>query len=129
MREAPADVPAGTQAAAADSRESGPQALPDLNYYAAADVDVYPRAQAPIVPAYPQAARDARVSGAVTLRVSIDETGRVEDASVEDAEPAGVFDRAAQEAVTAASFSPAQKDGRRVRSRMLIRVEFDPGAR
>jgi outer membrane biosynthesis protein TonB len=45
-----------------------------------------------------------------------------------DAEPGGVFDQAAQEAVAATAFYPAQRNGRTVRSQTLIKVEFDPRA-
>jgi protein TonB len=64
----------------------------------------------------------------VTLLVMIDEAGRVEGTSVVDAVPDGVFEQAAQQALANAAFYPAQKDGRTVRSRILIKVEFDPAA-
>ncbi len=63
----------------------------------------------------------------MTLLVLIDEAGRVVGTSVTDAAPDGVFEQAAQQAVENAVFYPAQKDGRTVRSRILIKVEFDPG--
>lgn len=75
---------------------------------------------------YPQAARDAQIAGSVTLLVLIDETGRVLGTSVMDAAPDGVFEQAAQQAVESALFYPAQKDGHTVRSRIVIKIEFDP---
>jgi protein TonB len=96
--------------------------------YAASELDVYPRALAPIVPDYPQAVREARVAGFVTLQVVIDEAGRVVDTSVVDAAPEGVFERVAQQTLANAAFYPAQKNGRTVRCRLLVRVEFDPDA-
>ena len=43
-----------------------------------------------------------------------------------DAAPDGVFEQAAQQALADAAFFPAQKDGRAVRSRILMKIEFDP---
>jgi protein TonB len=43
-----------------------------------------------------------------------------------DAAPEGIFEQAALQAVGRAAFYPAQKDGRAVRSRILIKVEFNP---
>lgn len=43
-----------------------------------------------------------------------------------DATPDGVFEQAAQQALVNAAFCPAQKDGRMVCSRVLIKVDFDP---
>lgn len=71
-------------------------------------------------------ARDSKVAGSVTLLVLIDEAGRVVGTSVMDATLDGVFEQAAQQALANAAFYPAQKDGRMVRSRVLIKVEFDP---
>jgi outer membrane biosynthesis protein TonB len=45
---------------------------------------------------------------------------------VTDAAPGGVFEQVAQQALANAAFYPAQKEGRTVRSRILIKVEFDP---
>ena len=101
--------------------------IPDPVHYPATDLDIYPQALGRITPEYPQTARDARVAGSVTLLVLIDEVGKVVDTSVMDAAPGGVFEEAAQQALANAAFYPAQKDGRSVRSRVLIKVEFDPG--
>lgn len=104
-------------------------AIPDHALYEARELDVYPRSLRPISPAYPAGARDAQLAGSVTLLVLIDEGGRVLSASIVDAEPGGVFDQAAREAVVATAFYPAQRNGRQVRSQTLIKVEFDPRAK
>jgi protein TonB len=101
-------------------------AMPDPVLYEVRELDVYPRALRPIKPAYPASAREAQLAGSVTLKVMIDEGGRVVSAAVVDAEPGGVFDQAAHEAVADTAFYPAQRNGRTVRSQMLIKVEFDP---
>ena len=100
--------------------------IPDPVHYPARDLDIYPHALNPIRPVYPQAAREAQVAGSVTLLVLIDEAGRVMGTSVADAEPGGVFEQAAQQALADSMFYPAQKDGRTVRSRILVKLEFDP---
>lgn len=100
--------------------------IPDPIHYPARDLDIYPHALNPIRPVYPQAAREAQVAGSVTLLVSIDEAGRVLSTSVADAEPGGVFEQAAQQALADSTFYPAQKNGRTVRSRILVKLEFDP---
>ena len=101
-------------------------AMPDPVLYEVRELDVYPRALRPIKPAYPASAREAQLAGSVTLKVMIDEGGRVVSAAVVDAEPGGVFDQAAQEAIAETAFYPAQRNGRTVRSQLLIKVEFDP---
>jgi TonB family protein len=121
----PAQATAATEAAAPRS-ETEMVALPDLVHYEARDLDIYPRSLRPISPTYPASARDAQIAGSVTLLVLIDEGGRVVSASVVDAEPGSVFNQAAQEAVAATAFYPAQRNGRTVRSQTLIKVEFDP---
>ena len=100
--------------------------IPDPVHYPAKELDIYPQALLPITPGYPETARDAHAAGSVTLLVLIDEVGRVVGTSVMDATPDGVFEEAAQRALANAAFYPAQKDGRPVRSRILIKVEFDP---
>jgi protein TonB len=100
--------------------------IADLVHHAAQDLDVYPRALQPIVPPYPQAAHAARVGGFVTLRVTIDAGGRVVEASVVDAAPEGVFEQVAQQKMAETAFFPAQRNGRSVRCRVLVRIDFDP---
>ena len=100
--------------------------IPDPIHYPARDLDIYPHALNPIRPVYPHAAREAQVAGSVTLLVSIDEAGRVLSTSVVDAEPGGVFEQAAQQALADSTFYPAQKNGRTVRSRIVVKLEFDP---
>jgi protein TonB len=109
----------------ADGDAKGPH-IPDPIHYPAQDLDIYPQAVQRITPAYPEAARVSRVAGSVTLLVMIDEAGKVVSTSVLDAAPEGLFDQAAQQALANAVFYPARKDGRMVRSRVQIKVEFDP---
>jgi hypothetical protein len=43
-----------------------------------------------------------------------------------DAQPEGMFEEAALQVLLAAGFSPDHKDGRSVRSRVLVNVVFNP---
>jgi protein TonB len=109
-------------------------ALPDIEMVALADptwyqpdqLDVYPRILSALQAAYPTHAKEERIGGEVTMLVSIDERGTVQDVSVAQAAPAGYFEAAAIAALRSARFDPARKDGRSVRSRLLVRVAFDP---
>ena len=115
------DQPVSTKSATATSLS-----IPDPVDYPAKELDIYPQALKPIMPVYPQSARDSQIAGFVTLMVSIDAAGRVVSTSVADAAPDGVFEEVAQQALAGAAFYPAQKEGRTVRSRILIKLEFDP---
>ena len=102
--------------------------LPDPVHYAARELDVYPQPLNHIEPVYPQMALAAEIVGSVTLLILIDEFGRVTDVSVVEASPQDVFEESARQAVSASAYSPAQKDGRSVRSRILVRFDYDPTA-
>lgn len=128
--ESPPPVPARVEPVAlAPAQEAaapgGPQ-LQDPVHYEAKDLDTYPELRESLRPAYPPAALAQGVAGHVTLLVSIDDTGKVTEAAVVDAVPEGHFADPARDALEKASFLPATRDGRRVRSRVLIDVSFDP---
>lgn len=97
----------------------------DLTYYTARELDVQPRALQDIQPTYPPEADRLRQSGTVRLELKIEADGRVSDVSVVGADPPDVFDESARVAFAAARFSPAQKNGRPVRTRMLVEVSYD----
>lgn len=100
----------------------------DPTYYPAGQLDVFPSPLAPIKLDYPeQAARD-NTGGRLLLLLLIDELGVVDDVAVVEAEPPGIFEEVARAVLRATRFSPARKDGRVVKSRVLIQVSYDPGA-
>ena len=101
--------------------------LVDTAWYEAKDLDLYPQPQAPVHPVYPSSATD--ITGSVTLLLQIDEFGLVQKVSVVRAEPAGHFEEAALRAFQLAQFAPAQREGRPVRSRIVIKVRFAPQSR
>lgn len=119
------DLPAGDRS---PELEVPTASLPDPIHYAARDLDVYPQPLSRIEPVYPQTALAGEIGGSVTLLLMIDESGRVTDVSVVDASPQDLFEESARRALAATAYSPAQKDGRAVRSRILVKVDFDPAA-
>lgn len=132
-RDAPAEPPPERIAAAParieDSRLPSAEMplLVDPAWYEAKDLDLYPQPQAPVQPVYPSSATD--ITGSVSLLLQIDEFGVVQKLSVVTAEPAGYFEEAALRAFQLAHFAPAQREGRPVRSRIVIKVRFTPQSR
>jgi protein TonB len=103
--------------------------IEDPTYYKASEVDVHPSALQVIQPAYPAEATSANVAGSVVLLLLLDESGKVQDISVEEASPPGYFEKSALEAFRNARFSPAQRQGRVVKSRMRIKVLYELAGR
>ena len=88
---------------------------PDLRFYLARELDQYPS------PLSALSLDDGRgTAGGARLWVSIDQAGRVVDVAVIDADPPGEFERLAHERVLATRFVPARRDGRPVKSRILL---------
>lgn len=77
-----------------------------------------------VAPAYPEAARDERVQGAVVVEVTIGTDGRVSDAkAIED--PDARLTAAALEAVAQWRFEPARTaKGKAVAVRLAVTVNF-----
>jgi TonB family protein len=94
---------------------------PDTTYYTIRQLDIYP------VPAEPMrldgvtqaAPRDARA----VLELHINEGGRVEAAKIIEAHPRGDFEDVLRATFLATRFTPAVRDGRMVRSRVVVRIE------
>lgn len=112
--------------AATDGQHVGMAGLPDTTFYPARQLDVYPRLLAPIQVQYPAAAAQSQVSGEALVMLMIDEYGGVNEVSVVQSMPAGYFEESALAAFASARFSPARKDGRIVRSRVLVNLKFNP---
>jgi protein TonB len=128
----PIEIPVATQTLQNGDRSLEPDgstaSLPDLVHYAASDLDVYPQPLNRLEPVYPQTALAREIGGSVLLLLLIDESGRVTDVTVVDASPLDVFEESALQAVAATAYSPAQKGGRAVRSRILVKMDYDPSA-
>jgi protein TonB len=106
-------APTTTAVAVAEQSPAGAAASgPDLRFYLARELDQYP---SPL-----SALSLDNGHGSARLWVSIDQTGRVVEAAVIDADPPGEFERQARERVLATPFVPARRDGRPVKSRILL---------
>ena len=88
-----------------------------MRFYLARELDQYP---SPLTALVPGAGTHGSATGSVRLWVSIDQAGQVVDAAVIDADPPGVREQSARELVLATRFLPAHRDGRPVKSRVLL---------
>ena len=98
--------------------------VPDPTVYAARDLDSYPR---PVVPLDFDrlAARATELPPAgIGLELLIDEHGIVGDVAFAGPGLSGQLEMQMRAAVTATRFVPARKNGRAVRSRVLLSVSF-----
>lgn len=66
----------------------------------------------PIHPDYPRKSFDDKLEGSVTFSFDVSERGAVENATVKESSPPGVFDAAARKALESASFNAAMVDGK-----------------
>jgi protein TonB len=99
----------------------------DPTYYPAKQLDVYPRPVTQIRLDYPASAVVAKVDGRLMVLLLIDEFGAVNDASVVESRPEGFFEEATLEVLRAARFTPAEKQGRPVKSRVLLQINYSYG--
>ncbi|MGZ5169424.1 MAG: energy transducer TonB [Burkholderiales bacterium] len=97
---------------------------PDLTYYAARQLDVYPVLTTALDLAYPEQASGAGVTGRALILLHIDHIGTVSDVAVVEADPPGYFEEDVRRAFMAARFRPALKGGRPVRSRVLVHIDY-----
>lgn len=100
--------------------------LPLDRYYTARELDVRAEQINDVDLVYPRRAYETRTKGRVVLRIFINERGAIDDVSIVEAVPAGVFDEAALTATQALRFKPAIKNGRNVKSQKTIEVVLDP---
>ena len=98
--------------------------VPEVVYFAAAELDVRPRPTVQIDPAYPRVAPTD--GGYLVLELLIDETGSVDRVNVAVAEPEGFFEQTAIDAFAAARFTPGRRNGVAVKSRTWVELRFHP---
>ncbi len=75
-------------------------------------------------PRYPPTAKARRIEGFVEVEFSVDTDGKTADIRIIDAEPAGVFERAAQRAIRRWRFQAHVVEGKAVAVRARQRVDF-----
>lgn len=97
----------------------------DPEFYPARMLDRFPKPVAEVELHYPDKAGSEDLSGTVTLLLLIDELGMVVKASVVEADPPGYFEEAAIEAFRSILFTPGERDGKVVKSRLVVQVSFD----
>jgi protein TonB len=102
-----------------------PQA-PDPTYYSARDLDTYPRPAAPLE--LDRIAADAGTSS-IRLILLIDEGGSVNEIKLVEPAAPGPLQEAVRGVLAATRFIPGRKDGRAVKSRVLLDVTVGPGRR
>ncbi|MFC1603265.1 energy transducer TonB [Pseudomonadota bacterium] len=84
-----------------------------------------------IPPRYPHRAERKKIEGWVKVSFIITEQGSVKDAIVADANPKGIFDRAALQAILKWKFKPRVTDGKPVATQadQVINFKLDRGRR
>jgi len=87
-------------------------------------VTTFAKALTPVRPDYPTTAREGNITGQVTAKLLIDETGAVVNSSVVNAEPAGHFEASALAALRRTRFSPATRNGVAVKSEQQMVVTY-----
>ncbi|HVK56523.1 MAG TPA: TonB family protein [Burkholderiales bacterium] len=75
-------------------------------------------------PPYPKAAEDANIRGRVIIELWVDEIGKVDDATVIEADPPGYFEEVSLAFHKAMRCTPAMKEGKPKRYRTRFAVEF-----
>ncbi|GJM43316.1 MAG: hypothetical protein DHS20C21_01580 [Gemmatimonadota bacterium] len=77
-----------------------------------------------VTPEYPSLARSAEIEGTVRVKIDVDERGRVINAVVVQSVAQGIFDKAALDAVRQWIFEPAEQSGNKVKSTVVVGVQF-----
>ena len=88
-------------------------------------VDIAPQMQNRLTPIYPPIAKQAKITGQVTVRALITEAGAVAEVQVTQCtRPDQGFEQAAMDAVRKLKFKPAQKDGVNVKVWKTFAINF-----
>ncbi|HUP95336.1 MAG TPA: TonB family protein [Burkholderiales bacterium] len=96
----------------------------DAKYYSARELDVYPAPLAPLVMNLTGKAAAARTYGYALLSIMLDATGAVTEVQLLEAEPAGFFDDDGIKSIASTVFTPALKNGRAVKTRIVVRIDY-----
>lgn len=102
--------------------------MADATWYEAKQLDVQPTPSVPFerLIVFPPEAMSRNIRGSVTLRLKIDEFGIVQEATILESNPPGVYDEAVLAAVKKERFVPAQRNGLPVRSIIKGRLDLTP---
>ncbi len=78
-----------------------------------------------VAPEYPDRALNDRISGSVTVQYVVDKKGYTANVQVVESTPAGVFDRAATDAIRHWRYRPAKYNGEPVAVPVRTRIRFE----
>lgn len=106
-----------------EAREDLPPPRPSPVYYTAHELDVYPTLREPLNITWEEGSQP----GWLTVGLTLDETGVIEEVSMLDASLDRGAEATLREALHAARFTAALKDGRAVKSRIFVRIRFGAG--
>lgn len=99
--------------------------VPDPTYYPARELDSYPRPVMPLRLGHPAGVARDGVPDRVQLSLHIDEHGVVNHIGIVETALPGDFEDELRAMLAATRFIPARRDGRPVKSRVLLSVSFD----
>jgi protein TonB len=77
-----------------------------------------------LAPQFPESARAKNIEGWVDLQFVVGSDGSVGDVAVVGAQPVGIFEPAAMEAVRHWRYQPVMRDGQAVSQRTHLRLRF-----
>jgi protein TonB len=77
-----------------------------------------------VPPEYPQNAREHGIGGWVDVQFTVQADGALNEVTVVAAQPAGVFEQSALDAVRHWRYQPQVKDGAPMAQRARVRVRF-----
>lgn len=77
-----------------------------------------------VPPTFPESARSRGMSGWVDVQFVVTTDGLVSDVTITGAEPVGIFEQAAVDAVKKWRYKPVQRDGHAVDQRARLRMKF-----
>jgi len=122
-----AAIPGGPSAVRVRESPGTPSLAPlpavDATYYAAGEIDVYPKPVSPL--GIPDPAGTPTVM--VRLSLHIDERGKVDRVSIVQAEPAATGEETLRALIAGTRFTPAIRGDKPVKSHVHIEVRYGPG--
>jgi TonB family protein len=77
-----------------------------------------------VAPSFPKSARQRGLSGWVDVQLLVTSDGSVSDVIITGAEPVGVFEQAAVDAVRKWRYKPVERDGHAIDQRARLRMKF-----
>lgn len=96
----------------------------DTRYYGVQEIDVFPSLASASVQAPPGEGHRMSAGHALVL-VLIDQSGQVDEVEIIEAEPAPHFGDEVRRSLLSSRFTPALRNGRAVKSRVIVRVEYE----